>query len=221
MGKHPVIFLSFRSIKEQDWETCFSKTKRLIQAEYLKHDYLLDSPAVKPVEKEDFKKIIHLEGDKDDYESSLENLLKFLSRHYRRRTVVLIDEYDAPIHAGFTNNYYENVVAFMRNFLCGGFKDTGQYLEKGILTGIMRIAKESIFSGLNNPGVYTLTQQEFSQQFGFTEAEVKTLLKDFSLFHRYDDVQMWYNGYKFGTTTIYNPWSIINFLESKENLLIP
>ncbi|MCP4219333.1 MAG: AAA family ATPase, partial [bacterium] len=218
MGNHPVVFLSFRCIKERDWGTCMSKIKGLIQTEYLAHDYLLESPAIKTVEKKYVKKIINLEGDDGDYESSLEKLLIFLSRHYGKRVVILIDEYDAPIHAGFSNNYYEDVVAFMRNFLCGALKDTGTYLEKSVLTGIMRIAKESIFSGLNNLGVYTLTREEFDGQFGFTEEEVKTLLKDFSLLQKYDDVQKWYNGYRFGARTIYNPWSLINLLESKEKL---
>jgi len=215
MGKHPVIFLSFRSIKELDWESCISKTKQLIQKEYLSHDYLLDSPELKAAEKDYLKKLIDLKGNKGDYENSLENLLIFLSRHYGERAVILIDEYDAPIHAGFIHGYYDEVVNFMRNFLCGGLKDTDPYLEKGVLTGIMRIAKESIFSGLNNPGVYTLLSEEFDDKFGFTEKEVETLLKDFQIMDRYAEVQKWYNGYRFGDRIIYNPWSIISFLAGK------
>jgi hypothetical protein len=132
--------------------------------------------------------------------------------------VILIDEYDAPVHSGFNNGYYDQIIGFTRNFLSGGLKDTGQYLEKGVLTGIMRIAKESIFSGLNNPGVFTLLAEEFDDKFGFTEKEVEKMLKGFDLFHMYGEVQQWYNGYTFGRETIYNPWSIINFLasESKE-----
>jgi hypothetical protein len=221
MGKYPVIFLSFRSIKEPDWESCLNKMKQLIQKEYLRHDYLLNSPELKAVEKDYVKKLIDLKGDKGDYGNSLENLLIFLSRHYRERAVILIDEYDAPIHAGFNHDYYDQIISFMRSFLCGGLKDTDQYLEKSVLTGIMRIAKESIFSGLNNPGVYTLTSEEFDQRFGFTEKEVETLLNDFQVTDRYDQVQEWYNGYRFGNTIIYNPWSIINFLGSKAKELKP
>ena len=127
----------------------------------------------------------------------------------------MIDEYDSPVHAGFTHGYYDEIINFMRNFLCGGLKDTDQYLEKSILTGIMRIAKESIFSGLNNPGVYTLLSKEFDDKFGFTERELEIVLTDFDLLHRYDGIQEWYNGYRFGSRVIYNPWSIINFLGSK------
>jgi hypothetical protein len=221
MGKYPVIFLSFKNIKELEWESCLSKMKQLIQREYLKHDYLLNSPGLKSAEKDYLNRIIDLKGNKGDYENSLENLLIFLSRFYGERAVILIDEYDAPVHAGFTHGYYDEIINFMRNFLCGGLKDTDQYLEKSILTGILRIAKESIFSGLNNPGVYTLLSKEFDDKFGFTEEELETMLTDFQLLHRYDGIQEWYNGYRFGSRVIYNPWSIINFLGSEEKELKP
>jgi hypothetical protein len=214
MGKHPVIFLTFKNIKEPDWETCRDKIKSLIQGEYLKHDYLLTGTWLKSAEQDYFKKIMDLKGTLGDYENSLEKLLIFLSRYYNQKAVILIDEYDAPIHAGYTYNYYEEVIEFIRNFLCGGLKDTGQYLEKSVVTGIMRIARESIFSGLNNQGVFTLLSEEFNDKFGFTEKEVETLLKDFDVLDRYGEVQQWYNGYRFGSTTIYNPWSITNFLAS-------
>ncbi|MGD2091734.1 MAG: AAA family ATPase [Candidatus Aminicenantes bacterium] len=215
MGKYPVISLSFKAIKELDWESCLDKIKKLIQREYLKHDYLLNSTELKGAEKDYLKKIIDLKGNKTDYENSLENLLIFLNRYYGERAVILIDEYDAPVHEGYNRDYYDEIINFMRNFLCGGLKDTDQYLEKSIITGIMRIAKESIFSGLNNPGVYTLLSEEFDDKFGFTEKEVEALLKDFQLLDKYNEVQHWYNGYRFGEKIIYNPWSIINFLGSK------
>ncbi|MDQ1351960.1 MAG: hypothetical protein QG657_2266 [Acidobacteriota bacterium] len=215
MGQYPVIFLTFKDIKEPDWETCLYKIKQLIQKEYLKHDYLLDGKALKPQESKFFKRIIELEGNKGEYENSLEYLLIFLNRYYGKRVIILIDEYDAPVHAGFNNGYYDEIIGFTRNFLSGGLKDTGQYLEKGVLTGIMRIARESIFSGLNNLGVFTLLADEFDDKFGFTEKEIEKMLKDFNVFHMVDQVQQWYNGYNFGKETIYNPWSIINFLASE------
>ena len=142
MGKYPVIFITFKTIKELAWDTTYRKITKLIQREYLRHDYLLNSPKLKSQDQDYFKKIINLEGQQEDYENSLENLLIFLNRHYGERAVILIDEYDAPIHEGFNRDYYEEVVNFVRNFLCGGLKDTGQYLEKSVLTGIMRIARE-------------------------------------------------------------------------------
>jgi hypothetical protein len=221
MGKYPVIFLTFKNIKELDWETTYRKITKLIQREYLRHDYLLNSPKLKSPEKDYFKRIIELEGGREDYENSLENLLIFLNRYYGERGVILIDEYDAPVHEGFHRDYYEEVINFMRNFLGGGLKDTDQYLEKSIITGIMRIARESIFSDLNNPGVYTLLSKEFDDKFGFTEEELEALLKDFNLLDRYEEVQTWYNGYRFGNRVVYNPWSIINFLGSEEKELKP
>ena len=215
IGKYPVIFLSFRTIKELDWETTYRKIKKLIRKEYSRHYYLVKSKKLMPYEQDYFQKLMDLKGDKEDYENSLENLLVFLNRFYHERVVILIDEYDAPVHAGFNYGYYEEIVNFIRNFLGGGLKDTDQYLEKSIITGIMRIAKESIFSGLNNLGVYTLLSEEFDEQFGFTEKEVEVLLEDFQLFDRYDEVQHWYNGYRFGNRVIYNPWSMVNFLGSK------
>jgi hypothetical protein len=221
MGKYPVIFLTFKNIKEMNWETSYRKIKKLIRREYLKHKYLGNSPKLEPQEQDYFKKIINLEGELEDYESSLENLLIFLNRYYGERVVILIDEYDTPIHEGFYRDYYEEIINFMRNFLGGGLKDTDQYLEKSVITGIMRIARESIFSDLNNSGVYTLLSKEFDDKFGFTEHELETLLTDFNLLDRYDDIQEWYNGYRFGGRLIYNPWSIINFLGSEEKELEP
>ena len=221
MGKYPVIFLTFKNIKEMEWETTYRKIKKLIQDEYLRHKYLVNSPKLEPQEQDYFKKIINLEGEREDYEISLEKLLIFLSRYYGTQGVILIDEYNAPVHEGYHRGYYEEVINFMRNFLGGGLKDTDQYLEMSVITGIMRIARESIFSDLNNPGVYTLLSEEFDDKFGFTEPEVEALLKDYRLLDMYDQVRKWYNGYRFGKKTIYNPWSIINFLGSKGNELEP
>ncbi len=221
MGKHPVIFLTFKNIKDTDWESCLDNIKKLIQDEYARHYYLLESQKLMPHERKYFQKIIDLTGNKGDYANSLERLLIFLSRFYNERAVILIDEYDAPIHAGFLYGYYEEIINFVRNFLGGGLKDTGQYLEKGVVTGIMRIAKESIFSGFNNPGVYTLLSPKFSDSFGFNEEEVETMLADFQVSDMIDQVQLWYNAYLFGGKVIYNPWSIINFLNDAEKKLKP
>ena len=221
MGKYPVIFLSFKDTKEMDWETCLEDIKKLIRKEYARHYYLLESEKLRPFEKNYFQKIIDLTGNKSDYAISLENLLIFLSRHYNKRVVILIDEYDTPVHAGYQYGYYDEIINFMRNFLGSGLKDTDRYLEKGIVTGIMRIAKESIFSGLNNPGVYTLLSSKFNTSFGFTEEEVKIMLEDFQVSDKYEQVQQWYNGYLFGNRVIYNPWSIINFLNNDEKELMP
>ncbi|MCU0285754.1 MAG: ATP-binding protein [Acidobacteria bacterium] len=221
MGKYPVIYLSFREVKDSDWESCFENMKILIQEEYIRHYYLLDSRKLTPPEQDYFKKITNLTGLKSDYANSLRKLLIFLSRFYNQKAVILIDEYDTPVHAGYIHGYYDEIINFIRMFMGGGLKDTGQYLEKGVLTGIMRIARESIFSDLNNLGVYTLLSKKFNHSFGFTENEVKTMMEDFDALDRLDQVQLWYNGYRFGGNVIYNPWSIINYLNDEERQLKP
>jgi hypothetical protein len=143
-----------------------------------------------------------------------------LARYHQQKAILLIDEYDTPIQAGYVNGYYAEVVGFMRNFLSGGLKDN-PHLEKGVLTGIMRVAKESIFSGLNNLGVFTLLRSEFASAFGLTETEVEQALRDFSLFDQYEKVSAWYNGYVFGDQIIYNPWSIVNYLNSADREFRP
>jgi len=218
MGKHPVIYISFRTIYQNNWESCRYKLKRLIQAVYAKHDYLLESPTMKPYEIKYFQQILDLKGELSDYNSSLENLLVFLTRHYRKRGVILIDEYDTPFCAGSVYGYYKDICNFMFTFLGSGLKDTDQYLEKGVIVGIIPIAVES---DLNNLGVYSLLSEDFQDYFGFTEPEVKTMLEDFNISEMFDQVQSWYNGYLFGNNVIYNPWSIINFLRSKKKELIP
>ncbi|MCX6584252.1 MAG: AAA family ATPase [Candidatus Aminicenantes bacterium] len=221
MGKYPVIYLSFREVKDSDWESCFENVKILIQEEYLRHYYLLDSRKLAPPEQDFFRKITNLTGTKSDYANSLRKLLIFLSRFYNQKAVILIDEYDTPVHAGYIHGYYDEIINFIRMFMGGGLKDTGQYLEKGVLTGIMRIARESIFSDLNNLGVYTLLSKKFNHSFGFTENEVKTMLEDFEILDMLEQVQLWYNGYRFGGKVIYNPWSIINFLNDEDKELKP
>jgi len=221
MGKYPVIAISFREIKDNDWESCLDSIKKLIQKEYSRYYYLLESPKLFPHEKEYFRSIISRTGSISDYTNSLESLLIFISRYYNQRAVILIDEYDTPIHAGYANGYYDEIINFIRIFLGGGFKDTDQYLEKGIITGIMRIARESIFSDLNNLGVYTLLSKKFNNHFGFTEEEVKTMFDYFHVPELLDQVQFWYNGYLFGGNVIYNPWSIINFMNDEEKRFKP
>ncbi len=221
MGKYPVIYLSFREIKDMEWESCLDSIKKLIQREYARHYYLLESHKLMAHEQVYFKKIIDLSGSISDYTNSLESLLIFLNRFYNQRAVVLIDEYDTPVHAGYIHGYYDEIINFIRIFMGSGLKDTGQYLEKGIVTGIMRIARESIFSDLNNLGVYTLLSKRFNHSFGFTENEVKTMLEDFDALDILEQVQRWYNGYRFGGNVIYNPWSIINFLNDEDRELKP
>ena len=148
-------------------------------------------------------------------QNSLKNLSKYLSLAYKTNPVILIDEYDTPIHAAWVKGYYEEVIDFMRGFLSAVFKDN-IYFEKGIITGCLRVAKESIFTGMNNLTVASILRNKFSDKFGFTPDEVKTLLSDYGLEQRYDEVMEWYNGYKFGNKIVLNPWSVLNYIDEKE-----
>jgi hypothetical protein len=153
-GKYPVIYLTFKDVKEPAWESALKKTKQLIQKEFLRHKYLRTEKKLEAEEREYFNGIAKLTADPSAYENSLERLSDYLARYHNQKVILLIDEYDTPIQAGYVHGYYAEAVGFMRNLLSGGLKDN-PHLEKGVLTGIMRVAKESIFSGLNNLDVYT------------------------------------------------------------------
>jgi len=219
-GKYPVIYLTFKDVKQLNWQSCLNKLKLTIVREYRKASYLIENNVLDKFEKKDFNDILDKTASQESYENSLNNLIEYLNRYHQQKVIVLIDEYDTPIHAGYFKGYYEDVVNFMREFLGGGLKDNAN-LEKGVITGILRVAKESIFSGLNNLGVYSLLKSEFSDSFGFSIKELQEVLKYYDLQNRFEEINRWYNGYIFGGKEVFNPWSIINYVESKDKLLEP
>jgi hypothetical protein len=166
-GKYPVVYLSFKDTKGRNWEDSLDHIMSEIVRMYAHHDYLLKGEILKDYEKKGFEEILFKRARRTEYESSLKQLSEYLHRYHRERVVILIDEYDTPIHAGYGHGYYEEVVSFMRNFLSGAYKDNGN-LYKGVLTGILRVSRESLFSGLNNLGVFTILDSPFSDKFGFT-----------------------------------------------------
>ena len=209
-GKYPVIYLSFKDAKGKSWDETYQFIKREILRLYLKHDYLLDGVVLKPSEKQTFDDIINKNADSADYADSLKQISEYLYRYHHQKTVILIDEYDTPIQAGY-KRFYDDAISFMRNLMSGAFKDN-EYLYKGVISGILRVSRESIFTGLNNVSVYSVFDDEFSDKFGFTENEVKQILQDFNVPTEYAQIKKWYDGYKFGNTDdIYNPWSILNY----------
>ncbi len=214
-GQYPVVYLTLKDVKESTWESALGKIKRLIQEEFSRHREVRNTALSSTETEKYFDAIVGLAASQDEYEDSLKQLCGYLAQHYGKQVILLIDEYDTPIQAGYVNGYYAEVVGFMRNFLSGGLKDN-VHLEKGVLTGIMRVAKESIFSGLNNLGVFTLLRHEFASSFGLTEDEVETALEKFDLVEQHSEVKAWYDGYVFGDQVIYNPWSIINYLNSAD-----
>ena len=207
--KYPVIFLTFKDVKNTNWEKCYLGIKNVIIKEFKRHSYLLNAD-LDNFDKIYINKIISEAGTEIDYQNSLKYLSEILFNHYGANPVILIDEYDMPIQAGFNNGYYSEVIEFIRNLLSGAFKDN-QFLERGVLTGILRIAKESIFSGLNNIEVCSIVSKKYSDKFGFLENEVFELFEYKQIDYNKNEITEWYNGYKFGKYEIYNPWSILKF----------
>ena len=208
-GNYPVISISFRNYDKENWETGFRTIKTTIANMYAENKFLMDS-----LDKRELQKFedIWLEKDDGDWEGSLRNLVQYLYEYYGKKVVVLIDEYDQPIIDSYIKRYYDKAISFFKSFYGLVLKDN-EYLEMGVMTGILRVAKENIFSGLNNLEVHTILDSEFTEYFGIMENEVEDALKDFGLEYELEDVQKWYNGYLFGDTKVYNPWSIINFLK--------
>ena len=212
-GKYPVIFISFKNLEEEDWESCLRKIKNLISDVYNEFEFLR-----KNLNKRDLKFFdnIWMEEDGVVWESALKNLTRYLYEYYgKRKVIVLIDEYDTPMIQSYQEGYYKKAILFFKKFYGDALKDN-EYLQNGVMTGILRIAKEGIFSGLNNLKVNTIFNERYSEFFGLTEAEVMEAVKYYNLEYELEDVKEWYNGYQFGNNEIYNPWSIINFLSDGE-----
>jgi hypothetical protein len=213
--RYPVIFVTFKDVKAETWEHAWEKIQEKIRALVGEHRYLVDSERVSPEDRADLRAILDRTAGRVRYESALLDLSRCLSRHHDRKVVILIDEYDQPIHAAWVNGYGPQAIAYFRALLTGGLKDN-PHLFKAVITGILRVSKESIFSDLNNLGVYTLLGRDFSTCFGFTEPEVEALFARAGLAPNLAAARAWYNGYLFDGTVIYNPWSILSFIDAGE-----
>ena len=210
-GQYPVIFLTFKDVKSMTWEETFQKIRRLISLEFIRHNELETSSVLTAYEKEQYNLLAGDSGDEVDCQMGLQLLSLLLHKHYGRECIIIIDEYDTPIQQGHTCNFYPEIVNFMRNFFSGGLKDN-PHLAFGFLTGILRVAKESIFSGMNNLKTYSILDDGYSSYFGFTEKEVKDMLRYYGKDDKYNELSEWYDGYRFGNTEIFNPWSVINYI---------
>ncbi len=208
-GKYPVIKLNFKSLKSNDWEHMYEIIKDRIAMEYEKKAYLLDT--LNEREKEFYERILRKEAKIEECESSIEKLSQFLEKYYNEKVLLLIDEYDVPIQTGYTRGFYNDVIGFIKN-LFGNALKTNDSVKFAVMTGILRVSKESIFSDLNNVSVYTLVDNLYDEYFGFNEKETSDLLKHFG-FELTPNVKKMYDGYTFGTQEIYNPWSILNYAE--------
>ena len=213
-GKYPVIFLTFKDVKFDSWQATLDKIKDLLQAEFGRHAKILNGSQLADYEKEYFSKMLNGSASYMDLTAALEKLSKMLASYYGVAPIIIIDEYDTPIQEGYSKDFYNEIIDFMRVFFSGAFKDN-RNLSYGFLTGILRIAQESIFSGLNNLSVNSIMDEDYSQFFGFTSSEVYEMLQYYGITDKMEELKEWYDGYLFGNEEIYNPWSVINYVSKK------
>ena len=211
-GQYPIIFISLKGLKEKTWENCFNEIKALISKLYNEFEFI--KKVLNESELNIFDKI-WLKKDDGEYTNALKNLTSFLYKYYKKEVILLIDEYDAPLINAYEYGYYDEAILFFKVFYGEALK-TNLYLRTGIMTGIIRVIKAGIFSDLNNLKIYSILDKEYSDFFGFTQEEVKKALEDFNIEYELPEVKSWYDGYKFGNSEVYNPWSILNFLQHKE-----
>jgi hypothetical protein len=219
-GQFPVVFISLKDIKYSSLEMTLRSLRKLLAKEFEHHSYLLEDNLLTEREKRLFHKVLFEEEDRLLLEDSLLLLSEWLHRYHKKRVILLVDEYDTPAHAAYVGKYYDLMIDILRNWISKGFKDN-IYLEQGVLTGILRIAKESIFSGANNISAFTVLNEPFKDQFGLLESEVKELLEDYNLSHKLQEIGAWYDGYHMGSCSgIYNPWSVLKCI-AENGVLFP
>ena len=217
-GKYPVILVTLKDCKGDTFEATLSQIKIQMQQEFDRHRYLLDDD-LSELDRQWFSQILMLQADEVMIQNSLLFLSGLLATHWDMPPLVLLDEYDTPIHVAFDKGYYDRMIGFMRNFMSLVFKDNTD-IFRGVITGILRVSKESIFSGLNNIDVDTILELPMCTSFGFTQEETDRMLTDYLLDEHKDEVKNWYNGYLFGDQTVYNPWSVLSFI-NKGGVLAP
>ena len=216
LGYYPVIYLTLKDVQDTNYENMLLDMRTAMLNMYKEHRYLLDSDKIYPEEKARITDILYAREDENVLKNSVRDLSEYLNRHYDKPVILLVDEYDVPIQNAYVQGYYDQAVNFFRTFYGTTFKDN-PYLEKTVLTGVSRVAKESIFSGANNFDVYTVLNDEFSDDFGITEEEMSKVIKDFEVEDDSVEIKKWYDGYRIGNTEgIYNPWSILNYLKTRQ-----
>lgn len=213
-GKYPVIYVTFKDVKCENWESTYGLICQILRNEVQRHIELLDSNQITPYDKKYLEGVLDGSASEIDMAMLFMNLSRMLDAHYNKAPIIIIDEYDTPIQQGHTLGYYDKVIAFMRNLFSGGLKDN-KHLSFGFLTGILRVAKESIFSGLNNLVINSVLDNKYSAYFGFTPDEVREIAAYYGVSQKYDEICEWYDGYRFGNSEIFNPWSVINYFNNE------
>ena len=212
MGRFPVVFVSLKGVDGLTFEDAYGMLRRVLRSEVFRLSFLAESKKVLDKEKAAFDRFLNEQDTLDDVQESLKMLSSLLYQHYGQKTILLIDEYDVPLDKAFQHGYYKEMVALIRG-LFGQALKTNDYLQFAVLTGCLRVSKESIFTGLNNFKVLSITDSRFDEHFGFTDAEVKTLLDDYNLTAHYGETREWYDGYRFGSVDVYCPWDVINHVD--------
>lgn len=211
MGQYPVIFLSLKSAKQPAYEIAYEKICDIIAGEFMRHSYVLEGDTLFPGQKREYCAIMERTASVSGYATAVYFLSKCLEKYHKQRAVILVDEYDVPLENAYLNGFYEQMASFVRSLFESAFK-TNESLEFAVVTGCLRISKESIFTGLNNLKVVSVLDESYAEYFGFTQTEVDSLLEDYGIAYKKDEVKRWYDGYVFGCTEVYNPWSVINYV---------
>ena len=212
MGRFPVVFVSLKGVDGLTFEEAYGMLRRILRSEFSRLGFLKQSERIAEDNKRPFERFLKEQDTMDDVQESLKMLSSLLYQHYGQKTILLIDEYDVPLDKAFQHGYYKEMVALIRG-LFGQALKTNDYLQFAVLTGCLRVSKESIFTGLNNFKVLSITDSRFDEHFGFTDAEVKTLLDDYNLTAHYGETKEWYDGYRFGSVDVYCPWDVINHVD--------
>ena len=221
MGQYPVIHLSFKNVKKSNHEDCMALIKDMLSDEFRRHQYLQNSGMLDDGDQEYFIRMLQRKGTDQDCEQSIKHLSAWLRRAYGKPVYILLDEYDTPLHAAYADNFYNEMIAFIRSFMVQSFKDNPN-LKQAVVIGILKVAQESIFSDFNNPAVSTVLSDAMKDCFGFTEPEVEEMAAYFGQESRLDGIRQWYNGYIFGgDTVIYNPWSLVSYFRNIKDGFLP
>ena len=213
LGQYPVIFLSLKSAKQPTYEMAYGMLKRQIKEEFDRHAYVLKNDAMDETAKEMYRKVCNLTAGSEEYAIALAFLSRCLEQHHGKKTIILLDEYDVPLENSYFKGFYDEMIDFIRSLFESALK-TNESLEFAVITGCLRISKESIFTGLNNLEVISILNKQYAESFGFTQAEVEQMLEDYEIPQKKREIKDWYDGYLFGNVEVYNPWSVINYVKT-------
>ncbi|MDR0949239.1 MAG: ATP-binding protein [Lachnospiraceae bacterium] len=212
-GKYPVIFLTFKDVKFHTWNETLDKMRSVLANEFVRHETILSNSSLNEFDQKYYQKITNKTATEVELTDALSWLSRLLHECYQKAPIMIIDEYDTPIQQGYLSDYYEHIILFMRTLFSGGFKDNS-HLSYGFMTGILRVAKESIFSGMNNLKINSIMENRYSSYFGFSKDDIRHILDDYHQSDKYDEICSWYDGYRFGEEDIFNPWSVLNYLDN-------